>query len=58
MLREEVELVRQIVKEEIAAALKFAKVAVKVETPKPVEAEVKAGSFTKKEIDTNRYTNN
>lgn len=48
MLREDVALVRQIVAEEIAAALaalKPAKVA-KVETPKPVEAEVKAEAET------------
>jgi hypothetical protein len=46
MLREEVELVRQIVKEEIAAALATikptAKVVVGVETPKPVEVDTKA----------------
>jgi|GEM_PF-6940486 hypothetical protein len=45
MLRDDVELVRKIVKEEIAlalAALNPVKVA-KVETPKPVEVEVKTG---------------
>jgi len=46
MLREEIELVRQIVKEEIAAAMETikptAKVAVKVETPEPAAEKIKA----------------
>lgn len=44
MFQEDIALVRQIVKEEIAMALaelKPAKIA-KIETPKPVEVEVKA----------------
>lgn len=47
MLREEIELVRQIVKEEIAAALK-------IKNPEPVKAEVKTDPFTKKEIGINK----
>jgi hypothetical protein len=52
MLREDVELVRTIVKEEIAAALATikptAKVAVKVETPEPAVEETKAEASYKK----------
>jgi hypothetical protein len=50
MFQEDVTLVRKMIKEEIAIALEalkpVAKVAVKVETPKPVEAEVKVEAET------------